>query len=89
MQLKEFVKSENRWMRRAAAVSLIVPAKKGKFISSIFELADILLLDDDELVQKGYGWMLKVGSEQNQQLVFDYVIKYQSSILTSYSIKIL
>lgn len=75
MQLKEFAKSENRWMRRAAAVSLIVPAKKGKFISSIFELADILLLDDDELVQKGYGWMLKVGSEQNQQLVFDYVIK--------------
>ena len=40
-ELKRFAKSENRWMRRAAAVSLIIPAKKGKFLPDIFEIADI------------------------------------------------
>ena len=76
--LKGFAKSENRWVRRALAVSLIVPARKGKFLDDILEIADILLLDKDDLVQKGYGWMLKVASHCNQQQVFDYVIKNKS-----------
>jgi len=74
-ELIKFTKSENRWMRRAAAVSLIVPARKGLFLSTIFEIADCLLPDQDDMVQKGYGWMLKVASQPHQQEVFDYVMK--------------
>ncbi len=74
-RIKKFTTSENRWMRRASAVSLIVPARKGKFLNDIFEIADKLLVDNDDLVQKGYGWMLKVASQPHQQEVFDYVIK--------------
>ncbi len=73
-KLKEFAYSTNRWTKRAAAVSLIVPARKGLFLKEIFEIADILLLDKDDLVQKGYGWMLKAASQAYQQEVFDYVI---------------
>lgn len=73
--LKRFARDENRWMRRAAAVSLIVPARKGKFLTDIFDIADILLRDKDDLVQKGYGWMLKVASQAHQQQVFSYVMK--------------
>lgn len=74
-RLKGFAKSDNRWMRRAAAVSLIVPARKGKFLDDIFEIAGILLPDKEDLVQKGYGWMLKVASQANQDKVFEYVMK--------------
>lgn len=73
-KLKEFAYSTNRWTKRAAAVSLIVPARKGLFLKDIFEIADILLLDKDDLVQKGYGWMLKAASQAYQKEVFDYVI---------------
>ena len=73
-ELKRWARSDNRWMRRASAVSLIVPARKGKFLKEIFELSDILLLDKDDLVQKGYGWLLKVASQANQKKVFDYVM---------------
>jgi 3-methyladenine DNA glycosylase AlkD len=62
-------------MRRASAVSLIIPARNGKFLNDILEIADLLLLDNDDLVQKGYGWMLKAASEANQQEIFEYVIK--------------
>ncbi len=72
--LKEFAKSDNRWVRRASAVSLIVPARKGKFLNEILDLADLLLLDKDDMVQKGYGWMLKAASQAHQQEIFDYVI---------------
>jgi len=73
-ELKRFASSENRWMRRAAAVSLIVPARRGLFLTDIFEIADIMLTDHDDMVQKGYGWMLKVASQSHQQEVFDYVM---------------
>jgi len=75
IRFQDFAKSENRWKRRAAAVSLIVPARKGKFLKEIFEIADILLPDKDDMVQKGYGWMLKSASKQNQRKIFNYVIK--------------
>ncbi|MGE0019859.1 MAG: DNA alkylation repair protein [Draconibacterium sp.] len=73
-KLKEFAHAENRWVKRAAAVSLIIPARKGLFLTDIFEIADILLLDSDDLVQKGYGWMLKAASQAHQQAVFEYVM---------------
>lgn len=73
-ELKKWAKSTNRWMKRAAAVSLIIPARKGLFLSDIFEIADTLLTDKDDLVQKGYGWMLKAASQAHEKEVFDYVV---------------
>lgn len=77
-ELKKWAKSDNRWVRRAAAVSLIIPAREGNFLKDVFEIADIMLLDRDDLVQKGYGWMLKAAGEAHQKEVFDYVIKNKS-----------
>ncbi|MDD5038232.1 MAG: DNA alkylation repair protein [Dehalococcoidales bacterium] len=74
VNLKNWARSENRWLRRASAVTLIVPAKQGKFLKDIFEIADILLMDKDDLVQKGYSWMLKEASRIHQKEVFDYVL---------------
>ena len=73
--LKEWAKSENRWLRRASAVTLIIPAKKGFFLEDIFEISDILLEDGDDMVQKGYGWMLKDASITHMDEVFGYVMK--------------
>jgi 3-methyladenine DNA glycosylase AlkD len=73
-KLLEWTKSDNRWVRRAAAVTLIIPARKGMFLKEIFEIAESLFYDKDDLVQKGYGWMLKAASEANQKEVFDWVM---------------
>jgi 3-methyladenine DNA glycosylase AlkD len=34
-----------------------------------------LLTDKDDLVQKGYGWMLKAASQAHQKEVFEYVVE--------------
>jgi 3-methyladenine DNA glycosylase AlkD len=62
-------------MRRASAVSLIVPAKHGKFLKESIEIADLLLTDTDDMVQKGYGWLLKEASRKHTDEVFAYVMK--------------
>ena len=74
-ELKLWTQSENRWMRRAAAVSLIVPAKHGKFLDKSLEIASLLLIDDDDMVQKGYGWLLKEASRKHTDEVFSYLMK--------------
>jgi 3-methyladenine DNA glycosylase AlkD len=72
--LKKWAKSPNRWMRRAAAVTLIIPAKNGDFLEDVFEISDILLMDKEDIVQKGYGWLLKEASRKHQEEVFNYVM---------------
>ncbi|NCC72468.1 MAG: DNA alkylation repair protein [Sphingobacteriia bacterium] len=76
--LKDWTTSSNRWVRRASAVSFIIPARKGKFTSDIFTIAEALLMDKDDMVQKGYGWLLKVTSQVYLQLVFDFVMSNKS-----------
>jgi len=78
--LKRWAHSENRWVKRAAAVSLIIPAKRGLFADDIFEIADILLHDSDDMVQKGYGWMLKATSKPFPDRVFEYVNSHKATM---------
>jgi 3-methyladenine DNA glycosylase AlkD len=77
---KKWAKSKNRWFRRAAAVSLIVPVSKRLMLDQVFKTADLLLTDDDDMVQKGYGWMLKEAGNQFPDEVFKYVMKNKASM---------
>ncbi len=74
-ELKTWTQSENRWMRRAAAVSLIVPAKRGRYLEEVLAIADLLLTDTDDMVQKGYGWLLKEASREHPQEVYAFVME--------------
>lgn len=79
-ELKQWAKSANRWEKRAAAVTLIIPARKGLFLQDIFEIANILLQDKDDLVQKGYGWMLKAASQAQEKEVFNFVMENKKTM---------
>ncbi|MDW7663004.1 MAG: DNA alkylation repair protein, partial [Bacillota bacterium] len=63
------------WVRRAAAVVLIYPIKKNKYDNiNPFQISDDLLLDEHYLVLKGYGWMLKILSQREPEMVFQYLL---------------
>jgi 3-methyladenine DNA glycosylase AlkD len=57
--LDAWTKSKNRWKRRGAAVSLVYEGRRGRNTDSILRIADLLLGDADDMVQKGVGWLLK------------------------------
>ena len=58
-RLSVWARSRNRWKRRAAIVSLLQEAKRGRRTSEILAIAEQLLEDGDDLVRKGLGWVLK------------------------------
>jgi 3-methyladenine DNA glycosylase AlkD len=79
-ELKKWARSDSRWVKRASCVSLILPARRGEFLADVFELSDILRDDPDDMVQKGYGWLLKEASRKHTKEVFKYVLKYKDTM---------
>ncbi len=80
VELRRWALSPNKWLRRASAVSLIIPARQGKFLEDILGIAGILLSDKEDMVQKGYGWMLKSASQVHQKEVFDFVMRHKQTM---------
>ena len=58
-QVVPWTVSANRWKRRAAAVSLVYGARRGRDSELILQVAGRLLYDRDDLVRKAVGWLLK------------------------------
>jgi len=58
-RLDAWTKSKNRWKRRAAAVALVPSARRGLNTNAIFRIAHPLMTDEDDMVQKAAGWLLK------------------------------
>lgn len=77
---RPWMKSKGRWLRRAAAVSLVLPVRNRMLLEDVFATADVLLLDQDDMVQKGYGWMLKEAGNRFPDEVFEYVIRHKNEM---------
>jgi len=54
--------------------------KEKKYLAQILKTAETLLTDTDDMVQKGYGWMLKEASKYNQPQVFAFVMKHKTKM---------
>lgn len=78
--VKEWADSENPWVLRAAAVSLIYGLRRGVHREYIFDVANAMLTDPRKYVQNGYGWMLKEATKYFQDAVFDYVMQNKKEL---------
>ena len=79
-KLDRWTQAESRWLRRAAAVVLIYSVRRKVHVEAAFHLADLLLTDGDDLVQKGYGWLLKETCKAEPRQVFDYVMRNKTAM---------
>ncbi|WP_084659770.1 DNA alkylation repair protein [Vibrio sonorensis] len=61
-------------VRRAAAVVFILAIRSDRYKTlPLLTVADALIEDPHDLVQKGYGWMLKVLSQKEPHQVIEYL----------------
>src|SRR4029077_7534336 len=66
--------SRNRWFRRAACVALILGARRKMFFSEIIRLSATLLSDEDDMVRKGLGWLLRETAKADVQRAVPYLM---------------
>lgn len=70
-----WAKSRNRWLRRAAAVSLIRAIREQKCRREVVQVSQLLLNDEDDMVQKGLGWLLREAAKYDHDQTLPYLMK--------------
>ena len=69
-----WAKSPKRWHRRAACVALIRGAREKMFFPQIVKLSDFLLGDEDDMVLKGLGWLLRETAKYDAKRTVPYLM---------------
>jgi len=68
-----WARSENQWHRRAACVALIQATRRKMLLPKIKRLASLLLCDENDMVQKGLGWLLRETVKHNAAGTLPYL----------------
>jgi 3-methyladenine DNA glycosylase AlkD len=69
-----WAKSSDRWHRRAGCVALIQGTRRKMFSSEIKRLSNLLLSDEDDMVQKGLGWLLRETAKADAKRTVPYLM---------------
>lgn len=73
-----WAESSNRWLRRAAAVSLIRAIREQKCRREVVRISNLLLQDQDDMVQKGLGWLLREAAKYDREATIPYLMKVRT-----------
>jgi 3-methyladenine DNA glycosylase AlkD len=70
-----WAKSRDRWHRRAACVALIRGTRAKMFFPKIVNISDSLLAEQDDMVQKGLGWLLRETAKFDPKRTVPYLMR--------------
>jgi 3-methyladenine DNA glycosylase AlkD len=70
-----WARSTKRWHRRAACVALIQGTRQKLFLPEVERLSNFLLRDEDDMVQKGLGWLLRETAKADPKQTVPYLMK--------------
>ena len=74
-----WAKSPSRWRRRAACVALIRGAREKRFFPEIVRLTEMLIADQDDMVQKGLGWLLRETAKADPKRTVPFLMKIRGA----------
>lgn len=78
-QVFRWAKSSSRWRRRAACVALIRGAREKQFFQEIVRLTGMLIGDQDDMVRKGLGWLLRETAKADPRRTVPFLMKIRGT----------
>jgi 3-methyladenine DNA glycosylase AlkD len=79
-RMRDWSRHRNLWVRRASAVSLIVPMRRGVAFDAAYDIATTLRADEADLIQKAVGWMLREAGKYDERRLERYLLRYGRAI---------
>jgi 3-methyladenine DNA glycosylase AlkD len=77
--LYKLARSKNMWERRTAIVSTGQFIRKGE-VEDTFKIAEMLLKDDQDLIHKGTGWMLRAAGQVDRRQLLKFLDKHAATM---------
>lgn len=77
--LFKLARSKNLWERRIAIISTFYFIKNNKFSDSL-KIAELLIFDKHDLIQKAVGWMLREVGKKDKSLEIKFLRKYHKQM---------
>lgn len=74
----DWAKSPDCWHRRAACVALIQGTRRKMFFPQVVRVSNMLLKDEDDMVQKGLGWLLRETAKADRPRTVPFLMKIRS-----------
>jgi len=74
----DWAKSLDCWHRRAACVALIQGTRRKMFFPQVVRVSNMLLKDEDDMVQKGLGWLLRETAKADRPRTVPFLMKIRS-----------
>ena len=88
--LYKLARSKNMWERRSAIVATAHFILKMKQTDDTFKIAELLVNDEEDLVNKGTGWMLRAAGDKDRAGLLAFLDKHAATmprVLLRYSIE--
>lgn len=77
--LYTLARSSNMWERRTAIVSTAYFIKRGD-LEDAYKISELLLNDEEDLVHKGTGWMLRTAGAADRPRLLAFLNQYAASM---------
>src|SRR5262245_1259754 len=78
--LYKLAKSKNMWERRSAILATAHFIMKLKQVDDTFAIAEILISDKEDLVNKGIGWMLRTAGGVDRRRLLEFLDDHAESM---------
>ena len=71
--MRHWARDRNMWVRRASAVGLIPSVRRGVALDLGYQIARTLHSDEEDLIQKAVGWMLREAGKADPRRLERYL----------------
>jgi 3-methyladenine DNA glycosylase AlkD len=78
--LYKLAKSKNQWERRTAIVATAHFILKQKQVDDTFAIAELLVADGEDLVNKGTGWMLRTAGDVDRTRLLEFLERHAKTM---------
>ncbi len=75
-QIAAWTEDRNLWVRRAAPVSFVLHARKGKHLAMAYRIAERLFDDTEDLMHKAVGWLLREAGKTDMPRLERFLLKH-------------